>query len=247
MLRALQIWRDDFLRGVETTNGSLLESAMALSRYLQRGDVWNGSVELLTELEGAVLDRCAFHPLDDMDGRASEIMGVLCDYGFRGNAESYEDVANSFIDRVMQSRKGLPIALGVLSLHLADVAGIDLCGLGFPGHFLVGSGLRTSTPSIFDPFNDGRRLGFADLDALHVAATGVRMTSSFGRLRDVFRPLRRREILSRMLCNLQHHYASHGARERVADVADLLVCVQPDRERFPETLVRSLSEVEGSN
>ena len=232
---ARETWRDDFVRRIETDpDPPLMESVSALSRYLQGGDVWDGAEDFLQELEGDVMLRCAELPADDGSERAGAIMDVLADHGFEGNDQDYEDVSNSFIDRVLETRRGLPITLGVLSIHLARVVNVDMCGIGFPGHFLVGSGLQTQTPTIFDPFNGGRRLGFSDLAALYRAATGRQMTSSAPMLRDALRPVQGREIISRMLRNLQRHYTLRGSHDRVADVVELLVTLHPEMDKLRE-------------
>jgi regulator of sirC expression with transglutaminase-like and TPR domain len=232
---ARETWREDFVKRIETDpDPPLMESVMALSRYLQGGDVWDGADELLAELEDDALTRCSDFPPSDSDARAAAIMSVLSDHGFEGNDQDYEDVGNSFIDRVLESRRGLPITLGVLSLHLAEVCGVDMRGIGFPGHFLVGAGLKTPLPSIFDPFNGGQRLGFPDLAALYRAATGRQMTSAAPLLREALRPVRNRDVLSRMLRNLQHHYTLRGSHDRAADVVELLVTLHPEMDKLRE-------------
>lgn len=225
----------------------LLETVLALSRYLQGGDTWEGAEEFLDDLEHETLTRCAELPVADTHGRAAAIMTVLRDHGFEGNDEDYEDVHNSFIDRVLETRRGLPITLGVLTLHLAEVTNVDMAGIGFPGHFLVGAGLDTRTPSIFDPFNEGRQLGFPDLAALYRAATGRQMTSSAPLLREALRPLEGRDVISRMLRNLQHHYTLRGSHDRVADVVELLVTLHPEMDKLREVRRRLHRRLETLN
>ncbi len=58
-------------------------------------------------------------------------------YGYRGDAETYDDLANANLIRVIERRKGLPVALGVMWLHAARAAGWAAHGVDFPAHFLV--------------------------------------------------------------------------------------------------------------
>ena len=57
--------------------------------------------------------------------------------GFAGNLNNYYAVDNSFIHRVLETRRGLPIALAVLLLELGEQIGLRVAGVAFPGHFLV--------------------------------------------------------------------------------------------------------------
>ena len=62
---------------------------------------------------------------------------ILLKYGYSGDELTYDDLQNANLMRVVDRRKGLPVALGILYLHAARAQGWDSVGLGFPGHFLV--------------------------------------------------------------------------------------------------------------
>src|ERR1700738_4392891 len=62
---------------------------------------------------------------------------ILLKYGYSGDALTYDDLQNANLIRVIDRRKGLPVALGILYIHAARVQGWDIAGLAFPGHFLV--------------------------------------------------------------------------------------------------------------
>ena len=70
---------------------------------------------------------------------------------FAGNAEDYYSPDNSYLHRVLETRRGIPITLSVVLLELARHIGLDADGVSFPGHFLVrvklGGGLV-----VIDPF-----------------------------------------------------------------------------------------------
>ena len=61
----------------------------------------------------------------------------LDEQGFAGNRESFTDPANSCIADVLKTRRGIPITLGVLLVHIARRRGHDSRGINFPGHFLT--------------------------------------------------------------------------------------------------------------
>ncbi len=79
--------------------------------------------------------------------------------------ETYDDLANANLIRVIERRRGLPVALGVLWLHTAHAAGWAAHGVDFPAHFLVampGAGGQ----SMLDVFHGGTPLTSKDLRAL---------------------------------------------------------------------------------
>ena len=59
------------------------------------------------------------------------------DLGFGGNLNHYHDPENSYLNAVLQTRRGIPMSLAVLWLELAGGIGLSVRGVGFPGHFLV--------------------------------------------------------------------------------------------------------------
>ncbi len=57
--------------------------------------------------------------------------------GFTGAVEDYYDPANSFLNEVLTRRTGLPISLSVLGIEVGRRLGLELVGVGMPGHFLL--------------------------------------------------------------------------------------------------------------
>jgi regulator of sirC expression with transglutaminase-like and TPR domain len=210
------------------TEPPLFETAFALGALLQRGDVWPAARTRLAELEGLVRVACGGESGDV--ARAEALLDLLRREGFRGNEDDYEDVQNSFMDRVLERRRGLPITLGVLAMHLARATELELIGIAFPGHFLVGVELSSEAPRVFDPFHEAKRLSLSELADLYRKATGKPMTSTAPLLRQCLQPAPPRAILSRMLRNLQRHYARRGAHDRVVEVVGLLSLLHPEIE-----------------
>jgi regulator of sirC expression with transglutaminase-like and TPR domain len=87
--------------------------------------------------------------------QVAALNAVLFDRGgYAGDRETYDDLANADLMRVIDRKKGLPIALSILYLHMARGLGWPAAGVNFPGHFLVqiGSG---EEGLIVDPFERG--------------------------------------------------------------------------------------------
>ncbi len=128
------------------------------------------------------------------------------EWSFRGNTEHYTDPLNSFLDRVIARRKGLPISLSILYLLVANRLGLDLEPVGLPGHFVVGCFLE-ETPFFIDPFDQGL---FRDPDELFELLRTNQIELQVADLA----PTPVREVLCRCCRNLVNHYHASGEAER---------------------------------
>lgn len=204
-------WWEVFRRLTEGEDDDVpvVPAALAMSEILQGGRTWPGADACLRRLEDAAQQAV---PQDQGDPAAAAraVLALVAREGFAGDEQSYEDPRNSFFDRVLERRRGLPITLSVLAVHLGRHAGVPLTGIGFPGHFLVGMRLREPEPVVLDPFRGGQRLEGAELDQLLARATGRRTAPEQERWRDYLRPASGRDVVVRMLRNLMMHL--HNAR-----------------------------------
>ena len=142
---------------------------------------------------------------------------LFLDLGFRGNEESYYDVKNSYLNEVIDTRKGIPLTLAMVILALARRAGVRAQGISFPGHFLV----RIGGPQgcYIDPFLGARVLGPLDLEILLKRTLGKDATLSPEHLA----PADTRTMLIRMLSNLRGIFVTRGDHARGMLVCDRLV------------------------
>lgn len=75
---------------------------------------------------------------------------------FRGDDVDYYDPRNSLLDEVLDRRVGIPITLSVVAIEVGRRIGVDLVGVGMPGHFLL---RWADDPTRFhDPFHGGIEL-----------------------------------------------------------------------------------------
>ncbi len=121
------------------------------------------------------------------------------DLRLNGDYLTYEDPDNADILAVIERRKGLPVALGILYLHVARQCGLTLRGVDFPGHFL----LRIETeegPLALDPFSEGRVVLPSELTrrALHAGLT----PNVADRLDRLMAPVSDRAVLMRLQNNI---------------------------------------------
>ena len=173
--------------------GALLIAAVATGSDVDAG---------LARLDELAADaRTALH-----DG-AGLARHLFVDRGFAGNTRDYGDPRNSFLPDVIDRRLGIPISLSVLMIEVARRIGIALHGVGMPGHFLVG--LDAAPEVFFDPFHAG-----ASLDVAGARALFARLQGSGAAFREEFlAPTPTRQILLRMLANLQQTYVTRRAAD----------------------------------
>ncbi len=82
---------------------------------------------------------------------------LFVDENFSGNDSNYLDPDNSYFNKVLQRKTGLPITLSVLCVLVARRLNLPIVGVGLPGHYIVKYALPAH-PVFFDPFHKGRIL-----------------------------------------------------------------------------------------
>ncbi len=141
--------------------------------------------------------------------------------GFHGNSGDYNDPQNSYFDRVLAMRTGIPITLSLVYMEVAQRVGLRCDGIGYPGHFIVRCGSLEAAIYI-DPFHQGARVDREELLA------GLRGQDLAGAVAESFlAAATRRQILQRMLHNLYGIFAANGDAPRLREVVELLLCIEP--------------------
>ncbi|MDF1819015.1 MAG: tetratricopeptide repeat protein [Immundisolibacteraceae bacterium] len=142
--------------------------------------------------------------------------------GYQGNSEEYYDPDNSYIDQVLERRMGIPITLALLYIHVGRGVGLQVEGVGFPGHFLVAVEVG-SERSLIDPFS-GRLVTETGLRELLDQHQGPAVP-----LQDDFsQPITGREMVLRMLNNLKGVYHQHGDYPRLLACCDRILLLEPN-------------------
>jgi len=160
----------------------------------------------------------------DLSARAQALNEViLLKYGYSGDELSYDDLQNANLMRVVDRRKGLPVALGILYLHAARAQGWDSVGLGFPGHFLIRLA-EGAERLIVDPFHGGRICGAAELRELLKAMAGQEIELS----PEHYEPVSDRDVLLRLQNNLKSRLLQAGRYERALGIVETMLMLAPD-------------------
>lgn len=148
---------------------------------------------------------------------------VLLKYGYSGDELTYDDLQNANLMRVVDRRKGLPVALGILYLHAARAQGWEAAGLAFPGHFLIRLG-EGPDRVILDPFHGGTTCGASQLRDLLKATAG----SEIELAPEHYAPVGDREVLLRLQNNLKTRLLQMGRIEPALRAVDRMLMLAPD-------------------
>ena len=140
------------------------------------------------------------------------------DTGFRGNEADYYHPDNSCLNRVLETKLGIPITLTVIYLEIARRLAKPVYGVGLPHHFLVKYDDPDYT-AIIDPFHSGAILDEAQCcQLLQVESLD----------RSLFEPVDRRYIAMRMINNLRAVYFGRRESAKALRVLDLLIAAEPN-------------------
>jgi hypothetical protein len=164
-------WRDfepaeRFRTVVNAPDFSLAEAAFTMSAVVRRaGDDARG-VESTSEFDLVEQLACLDELAAAVETPTSHgVARFLFGSGrFRGNVTNYQQTENSLLDVVLERGLGIPITLSVLMVEVAGRVGVSLCGVGLPGHFVVGEidGVARIPNRFFDPFHGGAEVDAED-------------------------------------------------------------------------------------
>jgi regulator of sirC expression with transglutaminase-like and TPR domain len=209
----------------DEANLNLARAALLISEYLNQSD--DDVAYYLTLLDDMAE---ALRPSIRAATTELGIIGALNCYlfeelGFYGNAEDYYNPNNSFLDKVLDLKTGIPILLSVVYLELGWRLDLPLYGIGLPGHFIVSYGPAAKELIYLDVFNQGQILSEDDcLDLCQMPRD-----QRFAFRQAYLAPVVKRAILFRMLLNLKQIYLQQEAWELAHRTIDLMLIVRPDQ------------------
>ncbi len=142
----------------------------------------------------------------------------LFQHHLTGNSADYGDPRNSYLHQVLHRGLGIPITLSVCAIEVGRRLGVEVHGIGLPGHFLVECG------GVFaDPFHLGRIYAADELEPAWRRMTGLREPLD----QRLLAPVSDRGILLRMLNNLKNTFVAMDDPVPLRTLATL-------RSAFPE-------------
>ncbi len=150
----------------------------------------------------------------------SIITYLFVENGFHGSFTDYQHASNSYLNKVIEDREGLPITLSVLFMALAEKCGLDcIKPLPLPGHFMVRQQLASGDEQVIDLFEGGRRLSFTEADQMAWERQGVTVDSQQMQIPS------KKDIILRMIRNLQIFAGSEAGLEASLPYLDLALAL----------------------
>jgi len=214
------------------TDGAVLplaEAALAFAR-LDRPEIdpegYRAHLDQLSDELAAELGGVTAPPLKERVRALVQVM--VGNHGYQGDGKTYDDLANADLMRVIDRRRGLPVALGILYIHAARAQGWQAGGLNFPGHFLIridAGGDR----AILDPFAGGELRSAAQLKKLMQLLGGGRDGQGPSEVRpEHIRMVPDREVLLRLQNNIKLRLLQAGSSEAAFEVLRRMRLLAPD-------------------
>ena len=210
----------------EAGGDDLLEGALIISRYRYpdmdeqkvkarlaaiRQDIWLELNDHLTAFEKVRVFNHIFFQV----------------HGFKGNKRNYHAPQNSYINEVLDSRKGNPLSLAIIYQVLAEDLNLPMRGVNLPNHFVLayldeesiggadhGQQGEESVLFYVNAFSQGDILGRNEINEF-LAKLKIEPRPSF------YQPCTNIDIIRRQLNNLANSYAKMGDTERAADLEKL--------------------------
>jgi len=161
---------------------------------------------------------------ESVSARAEVLRAVLAErYDYAGDRETYDDLQNADLARVIDRRRGLPVALSLLYIHTAEQQGWDAFGINFPGHFMIRLRLGPDAVTL-DPFNGGIERTTSDLRAMLKTASGADAELASRHTAAVAR----RELLLRLQNNTKLRLLAAGRTGEALETLETMVMLAPD-------------------
>lgn len=146
-------------------------------------------------------------------------------YGFSGNTSNHQDPQNSYLNQVLETKKGNQISLAIIYSIIAQKLDIPIYGVNLPQHFIlayVDESMETEFEGgilfYINAFNRGVMFGRRDVD-MFLKTLKLHAEKQF------YEPCSNTDIIRRVLRNLISAYENLGSAEKVAELNELLEIV----------------------
>ena len=213
---------EDYLRELAAAPGEVLDLAPAALALAALDHADDGLDLYLAHLDELVAE--TKQAVADGNPPARALVHTFCErFDYRGDSETYEDTQNADLIRVIRRRRGLPVALSILYIHVARAQDWLAAGLNFPMHFLIRLDADGSR-QVIDPFHDGRALEADEMRALlkRVAGDDAELERGY------FDTVDDRQVLLRLQNNIKSRAIRDGDFNRAHEIVGRMLLFAPD-------------------
>jgi regulator of sirC expression with transglutaminase-like and TPR domain len=208
---------------MKNRSANLWEGTMLIARYqypelqedkllkqlnIIQQDVW---LELNSQLTALEKVKVINHVLFDV-------------HRFIGNTENYASPDNSYLNRVIENKKGNPLSLAILYLTITNRLHLPIFGINLPQHFVMayvdendvwGKTWEDRILFYINPFNKGAVFSRREID-MFLNQLSIKPDKSY------YTPCSNVEIIKRLIRNLTTAYTKLDNREKIKDMEELM-------------------------
>lgn len=203
----------------------LAETALALA-VLQ-----NPTLDTLTtreHLQVLVAQVQSFGRLTRLEDQVRALRHVLVVQNhYHGDAAAYDDIYGANLVRVVERRAGLPVALGVVYLHVAEAMGWHMHGLNVPGHFLLEL-TAVDGAIIIDPFRTGQAIEGSSLNRFGADDDAI-MDEDQADEEEIL-PMTKRDVLLRLQNNIKGRLLADNRLDEAIETLKTMILLAPRRD-----------------
>jgi regulator of sirC expression with transglutaminase-like and TPR domain len=205
---------DKFRQLVASAKGSDLDLETGVTLLAEFGYPDMAPQEITAALDQLAMELSQRTSRDDRPERVVEQLTrfLFQEKNFSGNQENYIDPENSYFNRVLQRKTGIPISLSALCVLVAERLQLPIVGVALPGHYIAKYN-SPSNPIYFDPFHKGKIM---DREGC------VRVVQNLGHQFSEHHLLQasHRETLVRMMNNLIMIYSQNNEAQKVEQLTE---------------------------
>ncbi|MGE0088134.1 MAG: transglutaminase-like domain-containing protein [Bacteroidales bacterium] len=141
---------------------------------------------------------------------------------FTGNSSNFYAPQNSYINLVLESKKGNPLTLGIIYIAIAQKLDLPIFGVSMPKNFILAyidqynTEFTDENEVLFyiNPYNKGTVLGKREIDYFL-------KQQKLEPLKSYYYPCSNTEIIKKLILNLVYSYEKLGYPEKVEDMQKL--------------------------
>lgn len=219
--------RKELKNWLEGDKDNLLQGALIVARYQYpdldqekiaqkiaqiKQDIWIELNENLTPLE---ISRVFNHVLFDI-------------HGFSGNKKDFHAPQNSYINNVLDTKKGNPLSLSIIYAYLAQSLNVPIKGVNLPSHFVLGYEDEFNTMKLINPeeenygvmfyINPFSRGSIFNKNEITAFLKQIELDTK----KDYYVTCSNTEMIKRIITNLIYSYQKLGYPDKVDELKQLI-------------------------
>ena len=228
IIRQIQVndIKDDLEKWRASSNRDLLKGSLIISKFqFPNIDGQKVDDELEKITQKVWLEINEGHTAFEIVKIFNHVLFDIC--GFESSEGNFQAPQSSFINTVLESKKGNQLSLSILYSVIAQKLKIPIYGIGLPNHFVLGFmdkfqtlkmlGLDQDERNVLfyiNPFSKGRIFDQNEIEN-YLRSLNLPLRN------DYFEPCTNTEILRRLIGNLSSAYTKTGEDQKVKELEEI--------------------------